>query len=259
MMMKDKELIDKMLYSKGMKERCQLFLLHFAGGSCYSFDFFKKQIDPDIEFIPLEIPGRGKRFREELLKNKKSVIDDYFNQISNLRNNQPYLIYGHSMGATIGLSVTEKMESIEDPPCHLVVSGNPGPGIKECNRSKEKIKRYLMKDDDFKKELRKLGGVPEEVLQNDELYKFFSPIMRADFEVLEKDNFSEEGIQLKTPIYALMGSDEETSSKISNWNAFTSKKFTSEILEGNHFFIYNHTEKITRVLEKCFEVLVLQN
>ncbi|WP_103071069.1 thioesterase II family protein [Aquimarina sediminis] len=226
----------------------QLFLLHFAGGSCYSFDFLKRNISSDISFIPLEIPGRGRRFGEDLLKTKELVVQDYFDQIIERRNNQPYVIYGHSMGATMGLYVAKKMEDFDDPPNHLVVSGNPGPGIKEFDGEKEK-KRYLMNDKDFKEELRELGGVPEEVLENKDLFDFFSPIMRADFEVLEKDHDSEADFVLKTSIYALMGSEEKSKDKIENWNRFTTGKFQFKILNGDHFFINNHSEQLTKIIE----------
>ena len=42
-------------------------------------------------------------------------------------------------------------------------------------------------DSEFKEELRSLGGVPEEILEDEDLYNYFSPIMRADFEILEKN------------------------------------------------------------------------
>lgn len=226
----------------------QLFLLHFAGGSCYSFEFLKRIISSDIDFIPLEIPGRGKRFGETLLKNKELVILDYFNQIKKIRNNQPYIIYGHSMGASIGLDLTKKMEDFNDPPYHLIVSGNPGPGIKEFEGEKEK-KRYLMNDGEFKEELRKLGGVPEEIFENEDLYEFFDPIMRADFEVLEKEEDTKINFVIETSIYALMGSDERHKDNIQNWNKFTAGKFQFQILNGDHFFINDHPEYLAKILE----------
>ena len=76
----------------------QLFLLHFAGGSCYSFDFLKQHLDSRFEFIPLELPGRGRRTNENLLNNKEKAINDYLAQIKLIRNGEPYVIYGHSMG-----------------------------------------------------------------------------------------------------------------------------------------------------------------
>lgn len=224
----------------------QLFLLHFAGGNSYSYNFLKDKLSEFFEFIPLELPGRGKRFQERLLTTKESAIQDYFNQIKSLRNDQPYLIYGHSMGATLGLSVTKCMENVNDAPLHLLVTGNAGPNIK----GKDKTIRYLLNNIDFKEELRALGGVPEEVLINEELFDFFSPILRSDFEVLEKDNYHERGMVIQTPITAIMGDEEETMVDIDNWKKFTDGDFSSQLMKGNHFFIYNHEIELSNTLKR---------
>lgn len=226
----------------------QIFLLHFAGGSSYSYDFLKKILPRHISAISLELPGRGKRYEESLIFCKEEAINDYVRQINTKRNRRPYLVYGHSMGATLGLSVARMMEEIGDPPSQLIVSGNPGPCINNLNSQEGKRKRYLLDDSDFKKSIRKLGGVPEEVLINDELYSFFSPIIRADFQVLESSNYSEKGIKLKIPIYALMGSEETDIDKIRNWKNFTTENFTSKILSGNHFFIYDHPDILMEIM-----------
>ncbi len=231
----------------------QLFLLHFAGGNRYSFDFLKSYIGSEYEFHPIELPGRGKRFGEELLKTKDLVIQDYVNQIKNKRNRQPYVVYGHSMGATLGLSVVKHLEDVSDAPLQLIVSGNPGPGADGLSGENGKKQRHLMNDEELKEELRMLGGVPEEVLQNKDLYEFFSPIMRADFEVLEKDHFSEEGMVINTSIHALMGTKEERNSKIENWKNFTSSDFSYKLIEGGHFFIQDHPKEMATTIKSFYK------
>lgn len=235
-----------------MIDKKQIFLLHFAGGSIYSYDFLKKYANSNIEFIPLELPGRGKRHNDHLLKVKDEAIEDYFNQIKSKRNSMPYIVYGHSMGATLAITVTSKLELIGDPPEQLVVSGNAGPGIKESND----IIRYLLNDFEFKAELKKLGGIPLEVLENEEFFEYFAPIMRADFECLEKYHFSEKGIKLNTPLYALMGSEEETCDKIENWRNFTNDNFQFKILNGNHFFIYDHPIELMDIITTYPKTLI---
>lgn len=224
----------------------QLFLLHFAGGNSYSYNFLRDTLSKDFEFIPLELPGRGRRFNEGLLNSKKDAINDYARQIKKLRNGQPYIIFGHSMGATLGLSITKKMEEINDAPNYLIVSGNAGPRV----RREDQTDRYLLNEVDFKKELRDLGGFPEEVLVNEELFDFFSPIIRSDFEILEKDNFSEKELVIRTPIKAIMGDEEETSGEIENWQKFTSGSFTFERMKGNHFFIHHNINEISTIVKE---------
>jgi surfactin synthase thioesterase subunit len=236
--------------------KVQLFLLHFAGGSSYSYDFLRAFMDADFEFIPLEIPGRGKRFSESLLTHKNEAIADYTQQIQKLRNQQlPYLIYGHSMGATLALSVAHEMEKINDIPLSLIVSGNTGPGVKNIEEVHQNNPRYAMSDVDFKAELTHLGGVPDEILQSDEMYSFFAPIMRSDFEILEKGSsyHPDKQIVVSTPIYALMGSEEKHCEHITNWEKYTNKTFDHQLLEGNHFFINDHPEKLSSIITNCYQ------
>lgn len=235
-----------------MIKKTQLFLLHFGGGNCYSFQFFKKDLENQFEFLPLELPGRGKRISEPLLFDKQAAIDDYFGQIKKLRNELPFILYGHSMGASLGHLITKRLEELNDPPQILIISGNSGPGT-----GMEK-KRYLLSDSLFKEELRSLGGVPEEVLMDDDLYEFFSPIMRADFEILEKDQEIEEtSVILNTPIYAIMGDEEETVDEIENWKSLTNGAFGFKVLAGNHFFIHNQAKNVAEIIiEKDDRALV---
>lgn len=222
----------------------QLFMLPFAGGNVYSFNFLKQQIPSSVEVIVLELPGRGKRIAENLLTNKKDVVGDYVRQIKQSRKNVPYAIYGHSMGAIIGLSVTNEMEAIGDDPVELIVSGNAGPGTGE-NKD-----RHLMDDFQFKNELIELGGVPQEVLDTPELFEFFAPIIRADFEVLEKNPIKPESIKLRTPVKVIMGSEECTVMDIENWKKYTTSNCTCKVVEGNHFFIHKHVEFMAETLIK---------
>jgi surfactin synthase thioesterase subunit len=232
--------------------RKQLYLLHFAGGSCCSFDFLKPVVGSGFEWHPLELPGRGRRYEEKLLRRKSETVADYVRQIKALRNDQPYLIFGHSMGAVLGLSVARQLEEAGDPPCHLVVSGSPGPGLGEVyGEAGNEKELYRLSDPDLKETLRRMGGIPEEVLVNEELFAFFSPIIRADFEVLQSDHYSERGLVTDCPIYALMGTEEHHPDKIENWARFTAAECRHEVLRGNHFFIYDHARHLANIIKKC--------
>lgn len=229
--------------------KLQIFLLHFAGGNCYSFDFLKRKINKEnVEVYSLELPGRGKRIDQPLIVDKNEAIRDYIAQIKKLRNGQPYIIYGHSMGATLGLSVVAQMEKDNDPPVKFVVSGNAGPGTEEKDQAREGIKWYLLPDEDFKVVIKELGGIPDEVIENDELFDFFGPIIRADFEILEKDPEFEQNLKIGVPVQAIMGNTEKLTEYIDNWKEYTTAHFKSRLLPGNHFFIYDHAEELVNIL-----------
>ncbi|UWY30353.1 thioesterase domain-containing protein [Flavobacterium sp. TR2] len=226
-----------------MKKK-QLFLLHFAGGNIYSFEFLKS-INTDFEMIPLELPGRGKRIKEKLLTSYQEAINDIYSQIITMLNGAPFMIYGHSLGATLALGVTDLLEKNNTPPQCLIVSGNPGPGV-VTERKRSDLDRA-----DFISMLKELGGLTEELLQSEELLDFVLPILRADFKIVEGDTFVENTI-VKAPIIAVMGDLEKYAGSISNWKTHTLSEFNSYILNGNHFFIYDNADKLIQIFEASY-------
>lgn len=225
-------------YSDG---RRQLFLFHFAGGSSYSFDFMRPFLT-EFEILPLELPGRGNRIREKLIENFEDAANDFVNRILRLLKGGNFVFYGHSLGALFAFRVCQLLENRNILPQYIVVSGNAGPGIaldKDLNE---------LEKEDFISELIKLGGIPAEIAEEPEIIDFFLPILRADFEMANKETFKIEG-GINTPIYALMGNEEETSNEIENWKNYTIGDFQSRIVKGNHFFIYEQVETVATAIK----------
>ena len=217
-------------------------MLHFAGGNKYSFRFLQNELN-NYETIPLELPGRGARFDEPLIFDIKSAIEDLLRQIRrNLSIEDVFIVYGHSMGAKLGFYIVHELEKEGFFPKCLVATGNPGPGI-----PRDKV-RYNLPDDEFIEELKKLGGSPPELFTDKDLYAFFSPIMRADFQVVEAEE-GEIDLKIKSPIYALMGDREEKASEITNWAKY-SESFQFQLLPGNHFFIHSNKLKMVDVINE---------
>jgi external thioesterase TEII len=235
-----------------MMKKTQLFLLHFAGGNCYSLQFLKPLL-PEFDVIALELPGRGKRMGEPLLKDFDLAAKDMLAQVISKMNGSPCIIYGHSMGAYLALRVCNMLIKRGNPPVCVVVSGNAGPGVKYADDGK---KRYLLGRDEFIKELKILGGVSEELLENNELFSFFEPVLRADFQIAENNGMAGEP-PVNIPLYAMMGSAEEKKEEITNWGKFTTAGFTHEILEGDHFFINKHPEKVAAAIRQCYSSVVM--
>src|SRR5690349_13710103 len=134
-----------------------IYCLPFAGGSQLSYSPFVRYENGRVQFLPLELPGRGARWREPLLTNIHKMAHDAFEQIRNDLT-QPYAIYGHSMGSLIGYLLTKKILAYGLPaPMHLFFSG-----AHEPTRPQLKQPRYLFSKEDFIKKIKDLGGSPDE-------------------------------------------------------------------------------------------------
>ncbi|MDO6434611.1 alpha/beta fold hydrolase [Flavitalea sp. BT771] len=229
-------------------ERSQLFLLHFAGGNCYSFQFIASMLS-DFDVVTLELPGRGRRMEEELLKDFDQAAADIFQQLMDRLVTRKFMIYGHSMGAYLALRVSNMAARCGKAPLYLFVSGNPGPGIRDDK------KRYLLESSAFVEELVKLGGMPRELVENREMFEFFEPILRADFEIAERNELAHEPA-VSIPLFAIMGSEEENVEKIDNWGRFTNARFDYRILGGDHFFIHKHPHTIAGIIKQSYRYML---
>lgn len=222
----------------------QIFLLHYAGGDRNSFRPLIENLQPHFQVETPELPGRGDRMSEPPLKNKNEALTDILEQIKQARNkNVPYLIYGHSMGAILGFEICGALEKDSDAPVHFVATGYPGPGIKESTPI-----AHLPKTEFFA-EVRKLGGISDEVLQYEELLDFFEPVLRGDFGLLESKSNQIPNIKIKTPIYAVMGKSEKYALNIRNWANYTEAECECQIVNGNHFFINQNFNYLSQVIK----------
>jgi external thioesterase TEII len=225
-------------------QKPQVFLLPFAGGNCYSYDFLRQYLG-GYEFVPLELPGRGKRVKEKLIHDFDGAATDMFNQVLGSLKTTDFVLYGHSLGAVLALTVTHLLEQVNKPPLCMVVSGNPGPGIKDYSN------KHTLPKEAFVTELKNMGGFPLEFFHVEDLFNFFEPILRADFALANGDSFNS-AAKVHIPVYAAIGSREEFAKDINNWKQYTSSLFKGEILEGDHFFIHHHAKRIAEIIRTSF-------
>ncbi len=228
-----------------MNNKSQIFFLHFAGGSRYSYNFLSKFVN-DLEVHQLELPGRGARTLEPLLNDIETAVEDYTNQIVKLVNNQPFVIFGHSMGATIGARVAKKLEQLNLFAKKVIVSGNAGPGVGK------KKNRHLMEKKEFLVELKEIGGMSKDFFEHDGLVDFFLPTLKSDFKIIEQEP-AKPLDPIQTPILAMMGDGEEEVAKIENWGKFTQAEFQYKIFKGDHFFIHQHSSEIGRLIKEAYQ------
>lgn len=220
-----------------------IVILHFAGGNCYSFQFLTKYL-PGYEVVLLELPGRGRRMKEPLIKDREDAVKDLLSQFIKHNIQGDFIMYGHSMGATLGVLLARELELRKIYPQQLIASGSCGPWDGKVSK-----RRYALSSADFKLMLKDLGGISEQVLAEEDLFEFFEPVIRADFELLEKDNIVL-AHPVKTPVHALMGQEEEDSDHIENWRSLTQGSCTLEHWPGEHFFIYDQAERLAKLLKE---------
>lgn len=228
-----------------------LFCLPFAGGNKYSYREYVEKASSYLNIIPLDYPGRGARTKEPLIENIDTLVEDVYKQISNKVGQTEYAIYGHSLGGLAAYLLTRKLiENNHKAPLHLFITGTTGPSaFSRCEK-----KRHLLPKKEFLEELKILDGIPDEILQNEELLDYFEPIIRSDFKVSETYLY-EDYVPLNIPITIITGTEEDMEiADIRLWQKETTCVIDFRQLPGNHFFIIKQSGKIVEIISKKLSV-----
>ncbi len=231
-----------------MNNTINLYCFPYAGGSSSIYSKLKHFADKNIKVIPVELAGRGQRISEPLYNNMAEVINDVYNKILSSVGEQPFALFGHSMGSSIVLELAQKiLKDKKIEPLQLFLSGRCPPVLyKNFN------KIYDLPDEKFINEVYELGGTPKEVFENKELRHLFMPILRSDYKLIEEYEYIEKEEKLSCDITVFNGKDDKMTSLegLQKWADYTSGK--TEIIEfdGGHFFLHNQMEQIMKIINK---------
>ncbi len=221
----------------------KILCLPFAGAGYYSY---RPVFANDRYFEPVFclLPGRERRFGEAPVTSLYEAADDLYRQLRDSLSGE-YVIWGHSMGAELARLLLEKIRGEQAPlPLHLFISGREAPSVDKRNQ------HYLLPKHQFREELKRLGGVPAEIMDNEEFMDFFEPILRNDFKLIE--TFYEPELKLlSVPLSVMIGSSDDVSREEAlSWQKITSGPFDLKIFPGNHFFIFEHTDEFLAYLRQ---------
>lgn len=230
-------------------EKVNLICIPFSGGSFYSYNRFQSYLDDFINLVPLELPGRGKRYKEPLLTNIHDMVNDIFNQVKRLLD-KPYAVYGHSLGAILGYLMVKNIVKENMPvPLHLFFSGRQAPSIQNKERN-----IHLLPKKAFIDKLIEYGGMPDELLKEKELLDFFEPIIRADFKAYETYKY-EPDEPLDILLTVIIGADENiTVQEAMEWQGITKRKILLRTFPGGHFFIFHHLPDMARIFSESLRL-----
>ncbi len=226
--------------------KIKLFCFPYAGGSAVIFNQWKQYLDPEIELVPVELAGRGKRIQESLYTDVPAAIEDVYGIVSKMINGAPFALFGHSMGGMISYQLYQKFrEKGERSPAHVFFSGRSAPHVK---RPEEK-KYHLLEEEEFKKEVINLGGTPPEFFDHPELLEVFLPLLKNDFRLAEVNTQNGEIHPLECNISVFLGKDDDlTTEQCDGWKKHTKELCSIHYFEGGHFFLHERTEQIVRLI-----------
>ena len=207
------------------------------------FRSWPELLSSDVELWPARLPGHQDRLHDPPFTSvgrlARAVADELIPIVD-----EPLALFGHSFGALVVFEVARELRRRRAaPPLALFVASCAAPHLMRRRRA-----LHELSDAAFLRELRLLGGIPEEVAENEELLQLVLPTLRA--EIALADTYVYEPAEpLDVPIFAFGGVHDHVSyDDQAKWREHTSGPFEIQMFPGNHFFFTNRERRLVAAI-----------
>lgn len=211
----------------------RLFCFPYAGGGASVFRSWSRDLPPEIDVRPVQLPGRERRLREDPYNHLTPLVTAV-EQVLLPYLTEPFAFFGHCLGALVAFELSRKIRRLYGlQPVALFVSGHRAPHLPDRFSP-----AHQLPDSAFAAELRRRNGTREEVLQNPDVMRLVLPLLRADFAICETYRYMP-GETLSCPIAAFGGVEDPAvlPEELEDWTKQTCGPCTVQILPGDHFFL----------------------
>lgn len=233
-------------YDAGAGERMRLFCLPAAGGAASGFQPWQAAFGPEIDVVPVQLPGREARLDEDPVTSAPELVAALTGPMLD-RAGERFALFGHCMGGLLAYELAHALTYAGRPPAHLIVSAHRPPALMPPPRTR--LRPDTMSDVDLGEFLATQAGAPREILDLPEIMELLIPAVRADLALCQS---YEDGRRpaLPVPITAFGASAERdiTAHVLARWADLTSAGFRMKILPGGHDYIYQDVPAMAEAL-----------
>lgn len=221
----------------------RLYCLPWAGAGAGVYRAWAEWLPADVEVVPVALPGRERRLREEPLRTVEKVAEA-LTPVLLEDADRPYALFGHSMGALVAYETTLRMAAAGLPPYRLFASGSRAPhrALRYGGLSTLERGAFLAAVRRFQPE----SGGP---LDDDELAELILPALHADFRAAETYRAPADR-QVPCPVTAFGGGLDPLvgAADVTAWHRHSGGAFTEHTVEGGHLFVVTAGRRVCELL-----------
>ena len=247
--------------------RLRLFCFPFAGGGSAVYRSWAQCIDPMIEVVAIEPPGRLGRITETPIADMKEFVERLVPEMQELLE-RPFAFFGHCLGALTMYETSRRLiHRRKVGPEHLFVSGaRPPDRITDQGSFEGRVMHDLLKlaefrislpayaqpDDVFAELIRHFNiQATEQLLSNPELRRLMLPVVRAEFQMATNYRFVREPPwEIPITCFAAKGDPYVSRKHALGWGRFTNSRLQVHIREGAHFAVVDDMAFINDVINR---------
>ncbi|OZM83062.1 thioesterase II family protein [Pseudonocardia sp. MH-G8] len=230
-------------FRRSLDPAVRLVCFPHAGGSAGFFHPMAHALNPSIEVLAVQYPGRQDRLKEPGVTDIGELADRVVEALGE-RLDRPLALFGHSMGATVAFEVAVRLEAAGVVARVLFISGRRAPSVVRH----EEV--HLRSDDELVAELAALHGTEPALLRDEGLLQMILPAIRSDYRAIETYR-CRPGSRTSSPVLAFTGeSDPKVDlDEVHAWGRHTSSTFELATFPGGHFFLTVHLPAIVAAIE----------
>ncbi|WP_430912686.1 thioesterase II family protein [Methylobacterium sp. sgz302541] len=203
-----------------------------AGGRGAAFRALVPFLPRSVGLVAVDLPGRAGAAQERPFEDVEAAVTGLLPRLAPWLDG-PFALVGHSVGALLAFEIAHRLAAGGGPiPRRVVVAGCRDPASVPQGEALSRLPRA-----DLLRYLDDLGGMPPEVLANEELLDLMLPPLRADLALADRYVYRARA-PLPCPLWAFGGTrDREVPpSSLAAWGRETAAGFRYAMLEGDHFF-----------------------
>jgi surfactin synthase thioesterase subunit/glycosyltransferase involved in cell wall biosynthesis len=181
---------------------------------------------------PVRLPGRESRIAEAPFEKLDALVEALANAIQPYLG-QPFAFFGHSMGAAVAFELSRLLRRRGQPLPKLLIAS--------AARAPQYRRNYTPppapSDSQFLEELRRLQGIPGEVLDAPASMRAILPALKADAALYRNYLYTEDA-PLACPIRAYGGREDPNIrlEHLEAWSEQTTGSFGVRLFSGGHFY-----------------------
>lgn len=216
--------------------RLRMLCLPHAGSGAAAYLGWAAGLDPAIELIPVQLPGRESRLGEPAMTSMAALVPVLADALGDFlhgdRDARPYVLYGHSMGAFVAFELALEFRRRRLPlPAQLLVTGARAPHLPPL----QPILHTLPDTELLQEVSRRYAGSFEPEMMD--LVQLMLPTLRADLALVETRRPEAEP-PLPLPLAAWAGANDDfvPLAEARQWGRHTAGEFEFKVFSGGHFF-----------------------
>lgn len=228
----------------------RLFCVPHAGGGLSVFRGWQQQLGSEVGAVIVRLPGREDRFREDPYRNMNLLVSDLAESVvDSLDSGERFAFFGNSLGGLIAFETVHEIRRRTGYVAeHLFVSSVGAPQLTPL------LPPISHLDDvEFVREVSwRYGGIPAQILNDQEFMAAMLPTLRADIGLLESYKRTEPR-PLSCPITAFRGMRDRTlpAEHLMGWAEQTTSSFTPVLLDQGHLYLESARQELTTRIQNA--------